>query len=490
MTSSPKKVVSHAGIYMLGDILRHSVSLIMLPIYTRYLTPEDYGTIELISMLIDFTAIIFGVRAAESIFRFYCTTNSFAEKKNIISSALTMGFITNSLGALIIASASTSLSIIIFSDSGYSSYIFFFALTLALLPLVEVPLTQIRADQKPWLFFSFSIAKLLTQLSLNLYFVVFLEMHVEGVIYSALISSAILAVILSIYSFRITGFCATWKTCKRIFSFSLPLKLATLATFYLTFGDRYFLNTFTDLSQVGLYSLGYKFGFIFILISWQPFERVWDSEKYLIRDQPNAISKYQRTFLYINFILIFVGLGISIFTKDLLKIMSDPAFLNAYQVVPFIILAYVFQAWSKYCNLGILIEKKTMHIAYAEIIASAIITVAYVLLIPRFGMHGAAWATAIGFFFRFLWVHIQSKKLYDMRLPWRKVCLTMLIALASYTLSLYAPESLLGSLVSRAGIMLLFVTTIILLPILTKSEKKILFTKTMALVKLIINFKR
>ncbi len=480
--SSPKKMASHTSIYLLGDILRHSVSLIMLPIYTRYLTPEDYGTIELLSMLIDFTAVIFGVRAAESIFRFYCTTDVIADKNNIISSALTMGLLTNGLGALTIAYAAIPLSNLIFSSSDYSSVITLFALTLALMPLIEIPLTQIRAEQKPWLFFTFSIAKLIIQLSLNLYFVVSLEMHVEGVIYSAVISSAVLASILSVYTLAKVGICPSWQTCKRLFSFSLPLKIATLATFYLTFGDRYFLNSFTSLEQVGLYALGYKFGFIFIMISWQPFEKMWDTEKYLIHKQSNAIQKYQSTFLYINFILIFIGLGIAVFTKDLLKIMSDPAFLNAYQIVPIIILAYIFQAWSKFCNMGILIEKKTMQIAYAEIIASIIITIAYLLLIPEYGMHGAAWATAIGFFFRFLWVHVQSLKLYNMRLPWEKVCFTGAIAIMAYFLSLYAPEDLLQSILARSGIMLLFIAAFALLPILSREEKQLIYNKTVVLI--------
>lgn len=450
----------------------------MLPIYTRFLTPEDYGTVELLSMLIDFVAIIFGVKASEAIFRFYCATHSQKEKNSIISSALLLGTLANSLGALTIALASTPLSIALFSDDRYSSLITLFAINLALMPLISIPLTQIRAAQKPWLFFSFSLLKLAIQLSLNIYFVVFLEMHVEGVIYSAVISSAILASILSIYILSITGFRPTWQICKQLFSFSLPLKFATLATFYLTFGDRYFLNEYTDLSQVGLYALAYKFGFIYIMISWMPFEKIWDSEKYLIHKQADAIKKYQQTFLYINLMLIFIGLGISIFVKDLLKVMSDPAFLDAYKIVPIIILAYVFQAWSKFCDLGILLEKKTSYIAYAEIMASVVITIAYVLLIPAYGIHGAAWATAFGFFFRFLFIHRLSIKFYDMKLPWIKVMLTGLVALALYVLSLYTSENLLESIISRAGIMLLFLLTLMLLPILTRDEKQWVFDKT------------
>jgi len=86
--SDDNKLVSHTSIYMFGDVLRYSVSLVMLPIYTRYLTPEDYGVVELLSMLIDFSAILFGARVGQSVFRFYCTADNQTDKNTVISSAL------------------------------------------------------------------------------------------------------------------------------------------------------------------------------------------------------------------------------------------------------------------------------------------------------------------------------------------------------------------------------------------------------------------
>ena len=62
MSSTTKSLAGHTSVYMFGEILRRSVSLIMLPIYTRYLTPADYGVIELLTMLIDIATIVFGAR--------------------------------------------------------------------------------------------------------------------------------------------------------------------------------------------------------------------------------------------------------------------------------------------------------------------------------------------------------------------------------------------------------------------------------------------
>ena len=234
---------------------------------------------------------------------------------------------------------------------------------------------------------------------------------------------------------------------------------------------------YSDLSQVGIYALGYKFGFIFTLIAWTPFEKMWDAEKYAIIDKPDAKAIYQRTFLYTSSILIFLGLCISLYTKDLLKIMSDPAFHDAYKITPIIILAYVLQAWTKFCDLGILLEKKTIQIAYAEWMAAAVITFAYFTLIPAFGIFGAAWATAIGFFARLYWTNKKGKMYYDMELPWKKVLLTAALAVVMFLFSLMASENIMLSILLRTLLIALFIVMFFVSPILSRADKIALFKR-------------
>ena len=457
---------------MLGEILRKSVSLIMLPIYTRYLTPEDYGVIELLTMLIDISTIIFGARAARAVFRFYCTATNPEDKNSIISSALFLSFLFNLIGAVTIAMLSRPLSMAIYADYSYQHYIIIFTIVMAFMPLSEIPLTQIRAQQRPWVFFTFSLLKLLIQVSLNIYFVVIKQMHVEGVIYSALIASVIMGLLLSTYSLWITGLRISKVTCKMLFTFSLPIKLAAIGSFYLTFGDRYILNIYTNLTQVGIYSLGYKFGFVFTIIAWDAFENMWDAEKYAIHGKPDAKIIYQKVFLYMSSILITVGLFISLFIKDLLTIMSDPAFLSAYKVVPIIILAYIIQSWGRYCDLGILLESKTIHIAYAHLLAVVVITVAYFTLIPAFGINGAAWATVIGFAARFFWLNRMGMHYYDMNLPWGKIAMLAALAAGTFTASLFMPEEQALSIFLRFGLFFIFLVSFLYLPILDRDQKR------------------
>ncbi len=469
--SNSKKLISHTSIYMAGDVLRRTVSIIMLPIYTKYLTTEDYGTVELLSMLIDFASIIFGARVGQAVFRYYCTAETAAEKNAIISSALFLSTITNAIGVTAVILLADEISTLLFASTQYSTIIQLFALTMLLEPFMQIPLTHIKADQRPWLFLIFSITKLAIQLSLNIYFIIILDMHVEGVIYSAVISGAIMSAMLTTYSLSKTGFSINPHRCKNLFSFSLPLKIATLGSFYLAFGDRYILNLYTDLSQVGIYALGYKFGFIFLVLAWDPFQNFWDSEKYNVLKKHNAVEIYSDVFLLTSIFLVTVGLIMSLFTKDLLTIMSDPSYIEAHEIVPIIILAHIVQAWTKYCSIGILLKQKTSQIAYAEAAGVAVITCAYFLLIPMFGIHGAAWATVIGFSARFLWTYITSQKYYTLKLPWPVVAKCSFLAMTTYLSSFFIPDEIFPSIACRMIVTAIFLIALYYLPIIPDAKK-------------------
>lgn len=469
-----KKTVSHAGIYALGNILRNAVSIIMLPVYTRFLSPQDYGVIELLSMLMDFVGIIFGMRLAEAIFRYYFDAGSDAERKSVISTSLFLSFALNAIGVLLVMLLAEPLAHLLFGGSGQSNYIRLFSLTLLLEAVTAVPMIFVRAQQRPWLFIAFNLFKLAMQLSLNIYLIVIKGMRVEGVIYSALISGVVMACVLTVYTLSKVGMHTSYNVLGKVARFSIPLILATIGSFYLTFGDRYFLRVFGNLSEVGIYALGYKFGFILTVLMWDPFEKIWASQRYEVHRRPDALDIFRKTFVFMSLLMIAAALGISLFVKDLLDVMSAPAFHPAHAIVPIVLIAYVLQAWTSFCNFGLLLKHKTGQIAYGSTIAVAVITVAYLTLIPLFGIFGAAWATVIGFAARFYWIERQSTLEYDMLLPWRKIAAISSLAICVYLLSLFVPDRIFLSLAVRACLYLLFVASIILLPILSPDEKSVI----------------
>jgi O-antigen/teichoic acid export membrane protein len=435
----------------------------MLPIYTRCLTPADYGTIELLSMVLDFVGIMLGLRVGQAIFRFYEKYDNIQDKNEVITTSMYLVALLNLSGIFLIVLSANPLTYFVFGDYDNAFWLILFSFTLLGQGFMEIPMTFLRTQQKPWLYVTFSVLKLALQLGLNIYFVVVQDLHVAGVIYSALFS-AIMIIILGAYTFIHTGWRASVVKAKQLVSFSLPLVLTGMISFYITFGDRYFLRLLGSLAEVGVYSVGYKFGFLLTFIVAGPFNNIWDSEKYKINRKENAREEYRRIFLGYNLVLFLVVVGISVFVKDLLKIMSAPAFWPAANIVPIVLAAYVTNIWAGFTNLGVMLEQKTIEITYGTLMAAAVVTAAYLILIPHFGAMGAAWASLLAFGTRFVWVYWRSKRLYDMGLSWKRIGVLVLVGTAAISLSYRTPDDLLVSLCLNTAIFVISCLSLLAIP--------------------------
>lgn len=433
--SSGGKIVSHGKIYLAGNILQRCVSFVMLPIYTRFLTPADYGTIELLSMVLDFVGIVLGLRIGQAIFRFYAEYDNQKDKREIITTAIYLVFLLNVIGVLLLFLTGDLISTAVFADINQKRNLLLFSLTLLMQAFIAIPMVYLRAKERPMLFIAVSITKLILQLSMNVIFVVWLHMQVEGVIYSAVISSALIALVLVAFVIKDCGVSFSVPKAKKLISFSLPLMLTGMISFYITFGDRYFLRLYNGLDDVGVYALAYKFGFLLMFLVVNPFSAIWDFEKYKVAKADNARKMFGDIFIYYSTVVILVGIILSLFVKDILHIMASPPFWGAAKIVPIVLAAYVTNAWCEYVNFGILLKNKTIEITFGTLLSGCVITAGYLYLIPKFGAIGAAWATLVAFGTRAVWVYFRAKRLFDLGIKWRYSFVLCVIWAGAYGLS-------------------------------------------------------
>ena len=185
MTAQLKKTAKDSSIYAIGTILRRITALVMLPIYTRYLTPADYGVVELLGMAIEIAGILVGLRIAQAMFRFYILAEDQAEKQKVVSTVLLTVLVSSVVGVTVLYLGAEHISRFIFGNNEYIYEFRLFVFTLVTNAISAVGLSYLRARQMPVLFVSIGAATLALQVSLNIIFVVMLEMHVRGVIYSA-----------------------------------------------------------------------------------------------------------------------------------------------------------------------------------------------------------------------------------------------------------------------------------------------------------------
>lgn len=480
MKSELKKTIGHSGIYTLGIVLNRMISIAMLPVYTRYLTPADYGVLELLEITVDVVSIVAGLGILNGLSKYYYLLESEEERNKLVSTLFVLVIVFYLAGCMMGGASSRLLSTLVFKGEQYSNLIALSFLNLFLQIVFHANMSYLLTQKRSLSFIVFSSLNLGLKLALNVLFVIYLRMGVIGVLYSAAISYIVLDGIMTFKTFSRVGFHFSRETSKGLIKFGYPFVLSGLCAFLTTYSDRFFLNHYTDLRTVGIYSLGYKFGFLLMMFPVQPMMSIWMVQRFELVKNEDSTKIFNKFLSWFVIVILTVALAISLFIRDVLQVMSAPAFWEAYKIVPIILLAYFFQACTDFFDFGIYHSGKTKHMAYGTFIAAIVVIALNFLLIPKFGIYGAAWATLIGFIARLIYYYQASQTLYKIEFQFRKPLVTLSLAALVCMVNIVIAgkfsylSNKMVSLSFSVILLLLFLTSLFVLHIIDKDERIII----------------
>jgi O-antigen/teichoic acid export membrane protein len=430
-----KKLLRHTAVYGVGSLLAKMVGFLLIPFYTHYLRPNEYGILELLDLTLSLIALLVNVWVTIPLVRFYYEFQDEAEKKKVVSTTLwAVAFIAMSVSSLALIFPRT-ISIWLLKSPDYSYYVKVIAISFFLNCLNSVAWNYIRAKQRSVLIVSMNLCGMVLMLILNILFVGYFKLGVLGVLYGSMIGTGAVTVVLVMQTIREVGLRFDWHKLRLLAAFGAPLVFTNIGAFVLNFSDRFFLQHFSTVSVVGIYALGYKFGFMLSFLVIQPFSMIWSVRMYEIAEAQNAKQIFSKFSAYFCLVLTSAAIGLSVIIKDVIGIMAAPDFRSAYHIVPLIALAYVFQGLAYYLQTGMLIQKKTLYMGIMGFTGAVINIVLNFLLIPTFKGMGAAWATALSFLAMAILAYAFSQKTYEIPYQLSKFCLPVLLGCAVYLIS-------------------------------------------------------
>jgi len=389
-----KKLFKHSAVYGLGSVLNRLIGFILLPLYTRYLTPVDYGISSLL-LITNSLAVIFaqwGIGSA--IFReviYYERDESEVESTALyflIGEALLF------FGLLILLSDQIS-NLVFGSDS--QAYLLRLTFLTGFLQMIQVVfMARLRIREQSSLYSLISISRFVVGTGFNIYFVAVLQRGVAGLVMATLCTTALFAVVSLVVIVRHLKIVFSLPALRSMLRFGAPLIPGNIASLVMTSADRYFLQHYSTTAEVGLYSLGYKIGLAMNLIV-QAVQLAWPAQMFEIMKEPGAERKFSQILtIYITGLGI-VSLGFSVLAREMLVVMTTPEYYSASTIVPLILLSYLFYGVRFMTNMGLVRENKLQY-ASMVIFGTAILNLGLnYWLIPPFGMLGAAWATLISY---------------------------------------------------------------------------------------------
>lgn len=452
-----KLLAKHSLVYGLGNFFNRIVAFLLLPIYTRFLAPHDYGIKELVGLTTDVIGVLLATAIASAIYRFYFEYEDIKDRNEVISSAI----ITIAIFGLFALTGLSFLTKIMAKhilDS--SSLYYFFMVSFASMwfqSLNNIGYNYLRANQQSLRFVTLQLGKMVVVIGLNIYLVCFAKLGVLGILISTLIGSVLMCLILVMPICFQTHLRFSYKKVKAMLKFGLPMVPSQLGAFVVHLSDRFFIKAYCSIADAGLYSLGYKFGALPGRFVSDPFNQTWQPRRFELYKEEGSEELFGKIFTYFLFLMFFAGLAISVLTKDVLMIIADQAFWSAYNVVPIIVLATTIFSFHYHLDMGILITKKTKYLAYINFSSGVFILLLNFLLIPKYGVYGAAFATLIAFIYKVSLTYYFSSKYYKIYFEFIRIGKILLGAAVLYFVTLFIEfPSVYVNFAIKSGVILLY----------------------------------
>lgn len=447
--------VGHAATYAVGNIARRLAGFVMLPIYTRYLSPGDYGAVGLLTFALALLEPFFGARLASAVPKFYFDAPDGRLRRAVIWSAIILTGSVSVITTLAIVLLRHPASEILFGSQKYAVATGFFAINMLSQPLEYTGMTYLRLQERSRLFLGISIGKMVLQILLNFLLVVHYKLTVVGVVLSGIISSLALGIGLTLYVAVHNRPAFDWTTTCRMLKFCWPIWFAGLAGLYVGSSGALYVRVFDSLSDVGLLELGLKFANTVALLIWTPFFQHWEPASYRYYAEGTGRDRFQVAFVALSAILLTAGLGVSIFSEPVIHVMAAPPFHAAARTVPILTLGFILNSLVSFFYFSFFVTSRTKLYGVSQYITAALLTIVYWLLIPKFGLQGAVWGQCLAFGINFVFVYLWSRRYFDAGFDLAPVCFMLLIVAVGYACSnmLFAVKNVVVDLLLKGAIL-------------------------------------
>jgi O-antigen/teichoic acid export membrane protein len=389
-------MLHHGTAYGLAMAVGRLSSILLLPLYTRYLTTTDYGIMELLDLTCTIAASLLGIRLADSMLYHYFDAGTPKDRASVLSTALIASIILGAGVALLGWLAAPLTSRLVFRSAEYAYYFRLAFLSVAFSLPQSLVYTLLRAQNRSHLFLGLSIVRLMFQVSLIVWLLVVRHMGFAAMVWTALVTCAVEAVFSCWYLTRGISISFQWTLFRKLGRYGSPLVIGSVCMLVLHFGDRYVLSRYVTLSEIGIYALGYKIGML-VAQAQGTFTQYWNAQMFPLLKRPDAARLYVRVSTYYTVSLVFVALALAVFSRPLLQIMVTPAYYPAAAFVPVIALTYVLRGLGDHLRTVFFVEKRTEFDALVISCGVVVCIILYAALIPRMGAWGAAIATLIAF---------------------------------------------------------------------------------------------
>jgi O-antigen/teichoic acid export membrane protein len=395
--------------YSIKPVFTKLFNFLLVPLYTGYLTPEEYGDLQFVIAFGMVFRILAGMGLSSSFWKFRTEASGYSKADAALNMVVFQIFIGVSVFLLVLL-----VKIFFFRQSFIVLLIVIFILAQTFKMVFDKVQIIQRANHHSKMFILAIITQSILFFLLNILFLMVLDMNIKGVIYSYLIGySLAVFIFLRVILREAKGGRINLPLTREMLRYGIPLMIGNIGAYVITLSDRFFLKAMSSSAELGYYSYGYKYGDLVnslligtFFLAWNPMR--WDI--YEMKNSKTVFAQFNRTlFMAIPFMGMLVMSG-ALVLAGLLTV--DKEYLEGIRIIYFIGFSYVLYGLYYFNTMGMLFTEKTGKISQLVLISAVINIILNFILIPLYGMTGAAIATISGYLAMFIQGRIYCQIYY------------------------------------------------------------------------------
>jgi O-antigen/teichoic acid export membrane protein len=423
-----KELFSDTLVYGISSVVARFIGYLLVPLHTGVFSEAQYGVVTLIFAAIALFNVAFTMGMESAYIRYAKDRDKAADIFKTVQLFL-LG--ASAILVFLIWMAEPLIAPTIGLETG-DPILWIMLGILFFDTLAVVPFAELRLVRKSVLFAALKTGNVIINLGLNFYLILGLDYGIEAVFISNLVASLLTA--LAIWIFTIPMFTGEWNTAllKKALIFGLPFIPAGFGHAINELVDRFFLKAMDQSTVdalygseyipddiVGIYGACYKLA-VFMLLIVQMFRMAWQPFFMRQSEEESAPQTFSQAFTLFNAAAAGVFLFVALFAEQIVSIkiplldfyLVDEKFWSGLSIVPILLLAYWFQGWYINFSAGIFISETTKRLPQITLIGAGITIAANLILIPLFGMMGAALATLASYAVMALIIYYYSTKAF------------------------------------------------------------------------------
>ena len=421
-----RRLATTGAAYTASSVLSKLIAVFLLPIYTHYLTPSDYGAAEVMLASVIAASIVVRLGVIEAILRFYYVAGE--EPRAVVATGFASVFWVATVASVLALPFAGPLSTALLGheDAGLARLAI---LGLWTLTMYEYALTLLRLDERARAYFGITIVNVLITIPFTVFLIVVEGERASGILLGTYGTGALVVLWMLLRERRRLSLIPDRALLRRMFRFGLPTMPAELSLYSLNFIDRIILARMAGLTEVGLYALAVKFAQAMQVLA-RGLQLAWPPLAYSIRDDDEARRVYSRIFTWFAALLAFAAIGLWLESRWIVRLLAAADYFPAYQAIGLV--ATGIALYALYLAMVVILGRTgRTEFSFPATIAAVVSNVALnLILVPSNGIVGAGIALVASYVVVLALMYAFTQRLFPMRYEWGRLALVVLSAAA------------------------------------------------------------